>query len=152
MPSFKKDPAFWARMVLGGIFIWAGADKIFHPAAFAQAIYNYQILPGGSINLTALILPWVEVLLGAFLVLGVWLPGAVALANVLLLVFLGALVFNMARGLDVHCGCFSSSTEGDPATLWYLLRDTVFLCLGGYLFLKVFLRGAAVQNADSAAS
>ncbi|GKT06983.1 MauE/DoxX family redox-associated membrane protein [Desulforhabdus sp. TSK] len=149
MPSFKRDPVFWARLVLGGIFIWAGADKILHPAAFAQAIYNYQILPGETINLTALILPWVEVLLGMLLVLGVWLPGAVALANVLLLVFLGALVFNVARGLDVHCGCFSSSTEGDPATLWYLLRDTVFLCLGGYLFVKVFLRRGAIR--DSAA-
>jgi uncharacterized membrane protein YphA (DoxX/SURF4 family) len=149
MPSFKKDPVFWARLVLGGIFIWAGADKILHPAAFAQAIYNYQILPTEMINLTALILPWVEVLLGTFLVLGVWLPGSVAVANVLLLVFLGALVFNVARGLDIHCGCFSSSTEGDPATLWYLLRDMVFLSLGGYLFLKVFLRRAVIR--DSAA-
>lgn len=150
MSSFKKDRVFWARLVLGGIFIWAGADKILHPAAFAQAINNYQILPGKTINLTALILPWVELLLGTFLVLGIWLPGAVALANVLLLVFLGALVFNVARGLDVHCGCFSSSTEGDPATLWYLLRDTVFLCLGGYIFVKVFLRRAEIR--DSAAS
>lgn len=150
MSSFKKDRVFWARLVLGGIFIWAGADKILHPAAFAQAINNYQILPGKTINLTALILPWVEVLLGTFLVLGVWLPGSVAVANVLLLVFLGTLVFNVARGLDVHCGCFSSSTEGDPATLWYLLRDTVFLCLGGYIFVKVFLRRAEIR--DSAAS
>ena len=149
MSRFKKDPVFWTRLVLGGIFIWAGADKILHPAAFAQAIYNYQILPGETINLTALILPWVEVLLGVFLVVGVWLPGAVALTNILLLVFLGTLVFNVARGLDVHCGCFSSSTEGDPATLWYLLRDTVFLCLGGYLFVKVFLHRAAMR--DSAA-
>jgi hypothetical protein len=52
MSSFKKDPVCWARLVLGGIFIWAGADKILHLAAFAQAIYDYQILPAQNVRNT----------------------------------------------------------------------------------------------------
>ena len=130
---------FWIRLILGVVFVLASVDKIFHPAPFAQAIYNYQILPDVFINLTAIILPWLELLLGILLICGLWLPGAAILANLLLLVFFGALLFNVARGLDVHCGCFSTSTEGTPTTAWYLIRDTIFLVLGCVLsFNAVF--------------
>jgi cobalt-zinc-cadmium efflux system protein len=136
----KKPVIFWIRLILGAVFLVASADKIHHPAAFAQAIYNYQILPGALINIMAIVLPWVEVLLGLFLIFGFWPSGTVTLVNLLLAVFFGALVFNTARGLDVHCGCFSTSTEGSPATAWYLIRDGVFLLMAGYLFFKTMKR------------
>jgi len=50
-------------------------------------------------------------------------------------------VFNVARGLDIHCGCFTTSTEGDPATTWYLIRDGAFFLMGGYVFFKEIIRG-----------
>jgi uncharacterized membrane protein YphA (DoxX/SURF4 family) len=130
---------FWARLILGGIFVAASADKILHPAAFAQIIFNYQILPDAFINLTAIILPWLELVLGVLLLTGRWLPGSVLLGNLLLLTFFAMLLFNTARGLDVHCGCFTTRTEGNPATTWYLLRDGSFLLLGGYLFWRTFI-------------
>ena len=68
--------------------------------------------------------------------LGRTLPGAVFLSDLLLLAFFWALMFNLARGLNIHCGCFSTEPSGDPATWWYIIRDTGFLVLGGYLFLK----------------
>ena len=147
----KRRLHFWIRLILGVIFLIASADKIYHPAAFAQAIYNYQILPGNLINITAILLPWLEVLLGLFLIIGLWLPGTVTLTNVVLITFFGALVFNVARGLDVHCGCFSTSAKGDPATAWYLIRDGAFLLMGGYLFFKVVVsrRLSATQGHDS---
>jgi cobalt-zinc-cadmium efflux system protein len=132
-----QTPAtFWIRLILGAVFVLASVDKIIHPAAFAQATYNYQILPDALINLTAIILPWLELLLGILLISGLWLPGATVLVNLLLLAFFAALVFNVARGLNVHCGCFTTSTEGTPATTWYLIRDSVFLMLGCYLTFK----------------
>jgi uncharacterized membrane protein YphA (DoxX/SURF4 family) len=133
---YMKPLRFWTRVILGLIFIMASADKILHPKAFAEAIFNYQILPDSLINLMAIMLPWLEILLGLFLIGGFWLPGVVSLANALLVVFFGALVFNVARGLDVHCGCFSTGTKGEPATAWYLARDSAFLLMGGYLFFK----------------
>lgn len=137
---FKKPLNFWVRLILGAIFIIASADKIIHPAAFAQAIFNYQILPDYLINIMSIILPWLEILLGVFLLFGLWLPGTVTLTNALLIAFFAALVFNVARGLDVHCGCFSTSATGAPATAWYLVRDTAFLLMGGSLFYKEVIR------------
>lgn len=133
----KKPLDFWLRLILGAIFIVSSVGKIHDPGAFAKIVYNYQLLPDVLINLVAIILPWLELMLGICLMGGFRLPGAVALANGLLVVFFGALVFNVARGLDVHCGCFSTSTEGDPATTWYLIRDAAFLLMGGYLFYTV---------------
>jgi uncharacterized membrane protein YphA (DoxX/SURF4 family) len=129
-----------ARLTLAGIFIYASLDKIAHPAAFAKDVYNYQILPDALINLTALVLPWLELFLGLCLLAGIWLPGAVLTVNGLLIVFLGALVFNMARGLDINCGCFSTGSDAPAMSAgWYLLRDIWFFAVGVFLFYAVFL-------------
>ena len=124
---------------MAGIFIYASIDKIVHPAAFARDVYNYQILPDALINMTALALPWLELFLGLCLLAGIWLPGAVLVVNALLVVFLAALLFNLARGLDVNCGCFSTGSDGPAmSTGWYLMRDVGFLALGAFLFYEVF--------------
>jgi hypothetical protein len=92
------------------------------------------------INLTALVLPWLELLLGLCLLAGVWMPGAVLSVNGLLMLFLAALVFNLARGLDVNCGCFSTGSDAPAmSTTYYLVRDIGFLALGAFLFYGVFL-------------
>jgi len=146
----NKPLYFWVRLILGIIFVLASIDKIIHPAAFAKAVNNYQILPDALINLTAIILPWLELILGIFLILGIWLPGAVLLANLLLVSFFGALVFNLARGLDVQCGCFITSQEAisNLCMCWYVIRDGVFLLLGLYLLFHIFLekRKAVTTN------
>jgi len=136
----NKPIYFWVRLILGIIFVLASIDKIIHPAAFAKAVYNYQILPEALINLTAIILPWLELILGISLILGLWLPGAVLLANLLLVSFFGALVFNLARGLDVQCGCFITSQEAisNLCMCLYVIRDGIFLLLGIYLLSHIF--------------
>lgn len=139
--QWKQDGFFAliARLILGVVFIYASIDKILHPAAFAVAVYNYQILPDALINLTAIILPWLELLLGIFLVLGVCLPGVVFLSNMLLATFFGALVFNLARGLDINCGCFSTSQIIlNRCMCLYVIRDGMFLLLGLYLLSHIF--------------
>jgi uncharacterized membrane protein YphA (DoxX/SURF4 family) len=145
-PHPKKEPPTMrlarivARLTLAGIFIYASLDKIAHPAAFANDVYNYQILPDALINLTALVLPWLELFLGLCLLTGIWLPGTVLTVNGLLIVFLAALVFNMARGLDVNCGCFSTASDAQAMSAgWYLLRDMGFSAVGVFLFYAVFL-------------
>lgn len=132
--------ALCARLILGAIFIYASIDKIAHPAAFAEAVYNYQILPDYLINLTAIILPWLELVLGLFLIIGLFKEGSVCIVTGLLVVFLGAMIFNLARGLDIYCGCFSTSTEGtnNAPMAWYVIRDGFFLLPAFYLLYHTF--------------
>jgi uncharacterized membrane protein YphA (DoxX/SURF4 family) len=125
------------RLILGVIFIYASYDKILHPKAFAEVVYNYQILPDGLINLTAIFLPWIEIMIGVFLIVGFWMPGTVIWSNILLVIYIGALGYNLARGLDINCGCFST-TKGSPISIEHILWDAVFLALSIYLSFFVF--------------
>ena len=129
-----------SRLFLGGIFVYASYDKIIHPAPFAEIVYNYQILPDMLVNLVSLFLPWIELLVGLSLILGIWLPGSVFVCNLLLLFFFGALVFNLARGLDIDCGCFTVSVGSSSGghMLWYFFRDGFFLFVGLFLFFFAF--------------
>lgn len=127
------------RLLLGAVFLFASYDKILHPAAFAQAVYNYQILPDAAVNLAALILPWLELMLGLCLIAGVWLPGTMIVSTGLLAVFIGTLVFNQMRGLDIYCGCFSTEATEGIAGLGTVARDVGFLAVSVYLTVKVFL-------------
>ncbi len=127
--------ALFFRFVLGGIFLYAGVVKSQDPAGFAQAIYNYRILPGQLINPMAILLPWVEIVMGVAMLLGCWVPGASLLAMVLLGVFAMALGINLARGVDVDCGCFSTLQSGSQNTLWYFLRDILLLSLAFHVLI-----------------
>ncbi len=126
--------SFLFRMALGGIFLYAGVVKSQDPAGFGQAIYNYRILPGWAINPLAILLPWVEMVLGAALVLGIWIPGASLLASGLLGSFALALCINLARGLDIDCGCFSTASSGAGSTTWYFLRDILLMAMAIEVF------------------
>ncbi|HDP26527.1 MAG TPA: DoxX family membrane protein [Deltaproteobacteria bacterium] len=129
-----------ARVLLGVVFIYASIHKILYPGAFAGAVFNYQILPAVFINLTALILPWLELVIGILLLLNVWMPGTVVIVNGLLLTFTSALIFNLARGLDIACGCFTTRSTENEMTLLTLLRDSSFLLVSLFLLYWIFLR------------
>jgi len=127
-----------ARFILGGVFIYAGFDKILHPSAFAEVVYNYNILPDGLINLTAIVLPCMELVLGIFLIINFWMPGTVVMSSLILMTFIGALLFNMARGLNINCGCFSATAVESSMNILTVLRDTSFLAIAVYLLYAIF--------------
>lgn len=121
---------------MGAVFLYASYNKILHPQAFAEAVYNYQILPDAAVNAAALALPFIEMVAGLCLIAGVWLPGAAMVVALLMVVFTTALIFNQIRGLDVHCGCFSTQALHGPASLWTVARDFCFLVLSVYLLVR----------------
>ncbi|PIP38097.1 MAG: DoxX family protein [Desulfobacterales bacterium CG23_combo_of_CG06-09_8_20_14_all_51_8] len=137
--KINRKTAFLVRLVLGAILIAAGIPKILDTVSFAGMVYNYQILPDQLINLTALFLPWLEVLVGVLMITGVWLPGAVILYNGLMLAFIAALSFNIYRGVDISCGCFSTS-PGESIDMGTVLRDVVILAGSLYFAAVVFIK------------
>lgn len=114
------------RWGLGLLFLYAGVQKIMDPYGFAKTIYGYGILPGELVNLTAIVLPWVEVVAGGALVLGICPVSSAGVTSGLLCLFLVALVYNIARGYTFDCGCFGSG--GDETTGWNTVwRDVAML-------------------------
>jgi len=118
------------RLVLGGIFIYASLDKIAHPGEFARIIANYAILPDFLVTLPALALPWVELVAGLCLVIGLWPRSSALLLSLLLLLFMAALGVNALRGISMSCGCFSTSAADTEKAYVLVIRDLLILVPG----------------------
>jgi uncharacterized membrane protein YphA (DoxX/SURF4 family) len=116
---------FLLRLIVGGVFIWAGVLKIADPLGFAQSIKNYQVVPSGLALIIAVVLPWVEVLSGAFLIIGVFKRSSALLISLLLIGFIGLVALALARGIDTSCGCFGSLSRRADFSL--ILTDAVLL-------------------------
>jgi len=127
---------FLARLIMGGIFIYASLDKIFDQAQFARIIYNYHLLPGSLINIAAIIMPWVELICGCALLAGVYRGGSSLVLNGLLIIFMIAIAINLYRGVDLECGCFTVSSKAKSNALSLLLRDLGLLIIGLYAYFN----------------
>ncbi len=118
-----------SRLLIGGMYIAASFYKIIEPATFAKSIWQYHLVPGSLINLMALVLPWLELVIGVALIVGLTYRGAIWWANLLLVVFIVALASTIMRGIDIDCGCFKAGQSATaPAwnSLWFDLVAMVF--------------------------
>jgi putative oxidoreductase len=98
-------------LIVGGIFIYAGVMKIFDPVGFANDIDNYKILPWPLTVRLAFYLPWLEILCGVAVILGLLYRGGLLILTMLISIFIIASVIAKARGLDITCGCFGHASK-----------------------------------------
>ena len=127
--------ALLIRTGLGIVFVWASGDKIIQPAAFAEIIKNYQILPASVVPPVAIVLPWIEGLCGLLLISGRLVPGATLVVNLMLFVFILLTGLNLYRGLDINCGCFSVSPDTNRETTWNIVRNSLLLATSSWLLI-----------------
>jgi uncharacterized membrane protein YphA (DoxX/SURF4 family) len=127
------------QIALGAVFIAAAWPKLSDPPSFAKNIWAYDILPGWTINLQAMIMPGVEMVIGVALILGLWRRGAAIVALFLLLIFGIAVSWALVSGNPVHCGCFDvhAAARSDAQLFWdlkmVLLRDVGLLVMTAHL-------------------
>ena len=111
------------RIVVGGVFLYAGCNKIFDPAGFSISIFNYLLFPDWAIHAIAIVLPWIEVLIGLNLILGLWVYGGSLLSTFLLICFFSVILISLFRGLDISCGCFSTDSDSNRISFLLIGRD-----------------------------
>jgi uncharacterized membrane protein YphA (DoxX/SURF4 family) len=111
--------------------------KILDPKSFALDVATYQFLPLSTVNLFALVLPWVELLAGAMLVVGLRVRAASLLTTAMMVAFIVALGWALHLGLDMSCGCFASqaAAQGDSISWRTMVRDGTWLLQALYVFL-----------------
>lgn len=129
------------RIALAGIFLYAASDKFLHPGNFAINVMAYKILPSSLVNLTAVILPSLEIVLGIALLSGLFTRGSSLIAGMLMLIFMSAFALAMIKGVNLaDCGCFSTthaiedSAKGSNYTSMLILRDLGYLLLAIQVF------------------
>jgi uncharacterized membrane protein YphA (DoxX/SURF4 family) len=121
------------RLVLGGLFVYAGAVKVLDPLDFAQNIRNYQLVGQSLSFIAAIVLPWLEILAGLALILGVWTRGAALVVTGLLVFFIVLTAVTMVRGLDVDCGCFGALSRKSG---WGVILEDLGMLVLGLVLLK----------------
>jgi len=108
---------FLSAYYLGFTFIAASLDKIANPFDFSESILSYEIMPHWTINLTAIILPWIELICGLIVFFGIllfiiknlkvnsYIDASNNMIILMLIWFIFILTIAYIKGLDIDCGC-----------------------------------------------
>ena len=125
-------------------FIFASLDKIANPASFAKDISNYEITPYWINNLVALTLPWIELICGILIIVGLFLfinkksnfidvPNNIIILMLLWFVFI--LSIAVYKGLDIDCGCGISQDKTTP--MQRLIEDIYLLLITFFIKFRI---------------
>ena len=118
MRRFLTNPEVLVRVqvLLGAILCVASWHKVSDPLDFAKIIYNYRLFPAPTIHALAIYVPWIEMVTGIALVLGVFRRGAALMSTLFFISFIAFLSINLARDCPTICGCFSTHADGSSLT------------------------------------
>jgi putative oxidoreductase len=116
-------PFVWriVDVIVGGVFIYAGAIKAFDPIRFANDIDNYKIFPWVIGVRLAFYLPWLEIFCGLALIARRLYFGGLSILAALVSIFIAGTIAAKVRGLDITCGCFGHATKN-----WSFTRHLAF--------------------------
>jgi uncharacterized membrane protein YphA (DoxX/SURF4 family) len=146
--NFRRAVILIGRLVLGGIFLYAGYAKVFlpnmnpHPpikialSLFAMQVDSYQMLPPWAVNFVAHTLPFAEIALGLLLLIGWQLRIWGTLTSLIILGFFAAVVRSYALGLQINCGCFANP---EPLTKMTVVRDGLLATLALLMTIFAFI-------------
>jgi len=134
-------PLLIARLVVGGLFVYMGVNKLADPIGFLKAIRQYQIVESPLLlNSMAIVLPWLEIIAGSALILGLFIRGAATMMIVMLAAFTPAIMVQTSRimaetgtpffQVEFDCGC-----GGGPVIIWKKLLENTGLFLLSFVAL-----------------
>ena len=122
------------RVVLGLVFVYAGAVKLIDPKAFAKVISQYDILPEFLLAPFAVGLPALELIAGIGLIFNV--RGSLAVISALLVIFILVLGYGILNSLDIDCGCFSpEELDARNSLQQAFYRDLLMIGAAGYIYM-----------------
>lgn len=130
-----------ARLLLAGVFVLAALPKIEDPVAFSASVSAFRVVGPEFSNWVALILPWLELVIGIGILIPQIKSSSGILITTLLILFIGLHISAWARGLEIDCGCFGAEqAEKSTNYLWLVTRNALLLsaCL---LVLSKDLKG-----------
>jgi uncharacterized membrane protein YphA (DoxX/SURF4 family) len=116
------------RLTLACIFLVSGVSKLFNIQSFISVIQAFGFFSGSIVNVIAIIFIIAELVSGFLLLIGLWTKFSSAVVIGLLILFIAAIIPNIAMGNDLECGCFGPLSE-DKVDSMLLVRDIGLLSL-----------------------
>jgi uncharacterized membrane protein YphA (DoxX/SURF4 family) len=119
------------RLLLAGVFLWAGWPKLLDPDGTVRSVRAFQILPDALAPAFGYALPVVELAVAVLLLVGLFTRAAALVFAGMMVMFLGGIIAAWARGLSIDCGCFGNTgtfvTDPVPGYIKDIVRDTAYL-------------------------
>ncbi|MBC7773239.1 MAG: DoxX family protein [Pyrinomonadaceae bacterium] len=141
-PSLLSVLSLPLRLALGVLFLFAAYNKLFvenGPSLFAASIKAFKVIDpvdhAKVFQLAVFVTPWVEIVAGLALVLGLWTRAAAGVLAGLLLVFIALIASVLHRELDTECGCFGKLSPFCPAKIsnCNIYQNVVLLAMAGLI-------------------
>jgi putative oxidoreductase len=135
IPPIWRSPylSVFCRVLLAAIFISFALSKIMRPAVFALNVVDYNLTPAWGVNLWSLALPWGELVVGLFLLLGIRTRAAATLIGAMNVIFIVGLVNAILHNMPINCGCVGE--VGEPVNWWKVTKNTGMLIMCIQIFL-----------------
>lgn len=135
IPRVWRSPylSVFCRVLLAAIFISFALSKIMRPAVFALNVVDYNLTPAWGVNLWSLALPWAELVVGLFLLLGIRTRAAATLIGAMNVIFIVGLVNAILHNMPINCGCVGE--VGEPVNWWKVMKNTGMLIMCVQIFL-----------------
>ncbi len=152
--NFRRLIIWIGRLILGGIFIYAGYSKAFLPnrnlwpffvlkfsltmnlSNFAAQVEAFKLLPPWGVQFVAHTLPFAEMILGFLLLIGwrlrIWAP----LLTLIMVGFFTVVLRAYLLHMDINCGCFATP---EPINLKKVLQDATLAALAVLMTVFVFI-------------
>jgi uncharacterized membrane protein YphA (DoxX/SURF4 family) len=127
------------RLGLGCMFLYGSLPKIRQPYDFLSSVYNYELIGPKLGLLTAMVLPWAELLVGICLIGGIFVSGALLVSIAMAAMFSFAIASALHRGLNISCGCFSASSTEQIGYIT-LIRACVIMLLSMAAYISTITR------------
>ena len=129
IPSIRRSPylSVFCRVLLAAIFISFALSKIMRPAVFALNVVDYNLTPAWGVNLWSLALPWGELVVGLFLLLGIRTRAAATLIAAMNVIFIVGLVNAILHHMPINCGCVGE--VGEPVNWLKVMKNTAMLVM-----------------------
>ncbi|HEX8878810.1 MAG TPA: MauE/DoxX family redox-associated membrane protein [Candidatus Acidoferrum sp.] len=152
--NYRRAIIWIGRLLLGGIFVYAGVSKIFFPnthlwpmfllkfsistnlTGFAEQVGSYKLLSPAGVDFVAHVLPFAEILLGLLLLIGWGLRIWASLVTLLTLGFLTVVTRAYLLHMNINCGCFATP---EPLTIKTVIRDSLFAALAVLMTIFAFM-------------
>ena len=138
-PAWQSWVGTACRLLVGGVWVAAGALKVTDPAGSVRAVRAYDLLPEAIVPTVGPLLPLTEIVIGVLLILGLLTRAAAVVSALLFVAFIVGIAAAWARGLQIDCGCFGGGGFDEDARdkyPWEIARDVGLLVATSWLIWK----------------
>lgn len=140
------------RLILGAILVLSAVAKLRQPFDFLDGVYSYQFAGPAQGLAVAVVLPWLELVVGFCLLAGLGGAGVLLATGVLCASFVIAQWHALHNGLKVDCGCFGSSAASpSPVSDRTLVRAGAMLAGAVLAYLCLLVAHASRKASGSGA-